>query len=355
MEGLGVLDTTDEGGLGVNVSEEFLGGGLRGFSGKGGGGGDLLLELSIDGLKLLLSGELVLEETSADESDGIAGIANLLNLSALTVRGSRIGHGVTDITVGLGLEQDGTVSLGVLDGEATSVTGSDNVHTVELESRDVVTTSVELRGGRSTVNGGSHGVLVVLDDVDDGQVPDLGHVVSLVDLTLVGSSISHVGHGDGSSLGVLGGKGETSSDGDLGSDDTVSSVEVLGDVVHVHRTSLTLGGTGLTTSKLSKDFLGSSSSAARNQEGVLTVGGDHVILGGQSGFKSSRDGLLSVVQVQESTDLLLLVHTIRSDLHTANQGHLAVVAEQLIAGSRSLQGRSIVQAVELVGGFLQVE
>jgi hypothetical protein len=65
---------------------------------------------------------------------------------------------------------------------------------------------------------------------------ETNHVVSLEDLTLVGSSITVHGEGDGLLAEVLLGESDTGSDGDLSSDDTVSSEERGSE--DVHRSSL---------------------------------------------------------------------------------------------------------------------
>jgi hypothetical protein len=62
------------------------------------------------------------------------------------------------------------------------------------------------------------------------------HVVGLEDLTLVGSSVSVQGESTRLLLEVLLGEGDTGADGDLGSDNTVSTEEGWSE--NVHRTSL---------------------------------------------------------------------------------------------------------------------
>jgi len=71
------------------------------------------------------------------------------------------------------------------------------------------------------------------------------HVVRLEDLTLVGSSISVHSESDGLLLEVLLSERDSSSDGDLSSDDSVSSKERRSE--HVHGSSLSVGHSGLST------------------------------------------------------------------------------------------------------------
>ena len=88
------------------------------------------------------------------------------------------------------------------------------------------------------VLGGSHAVGVVLAQVDDGQVPEAGDVGSLEELTLVRRSIAV--HSDSEVLlaPVLLGEGESGADGQLGADDTISTVIVALPIIVVHGASL---------------------------------------------------------------------------------------------------------------------
>jgi hypothetical protein len=94
---------------------------------------------------------------------------------------------------------------------------------------------------------------LTLASKDDGQVPQLGHVVSLKDLTLVGSTITVKGDGNVLLALVLIGKGKTSTNGNLSTDDTVTAVEALGE--HVHGTTLSVSDTLSSAEQLTNDGL----------------------------------------------------------------------------------------------------
>ena len=77
------------------------------------------------------------------------------------------------------------------------------------------------------VDRGAHGVAVVLDDVDDRQLPQLRHVEALVDLALVGGAVAEIGQADIVVLAVAVGEGEAGAERHLRADDAVAAEEVL--------------------------------------------------------------------------------------------------------------------------------
>ena len=157
-----------------------------------------------------------------------------------------------------------------------------------LQARNVVSTLKVAGVGRRTVGSSSHSVTVVLANKDSGQVPELGHVVSFKDLTLVRGTITIEGKGGGLVAEVLLGKGDTGAQGDLSSDNTVSSKEVGGE--HVHGASLASRDTSLASEKLGKD--GGDGATTHVGESVAAVGGDDLVLGSQSGLHTDSDGFL---------------------------------------------------------------
>ena len=74
---------------------------------------------------------------------------------------------------------------------------------------------------------GAHGVAVVLDHVDDRQLPELGHVEALVDLALVGGAVAEVGEAYLPVPAVAVGEGEPGAERHVRADDAVAAVEVL--------------------------------------------------------------------------------------------------------------------------------
>merc|ERR1711957_303932 len=78
-----------------------------------------------------------------------------------------------------------------------------------------------------------------------------------------------------------------------------------------------------------------------------TVGGDEAVITGHTGFHTSSDTFLSVVQMAESTDLFLLVEEIRDNFNTSHGNHLLEVGSELLLVGLSVGGN--VQALHSVG------
>lgn len=197
-----------------------------------------------------------------------------------------------------------------------------------------------------------HDRALTLASKDDGEVPQLGHVVGLEDLTLVGSTVTVKGDGDVLLALVLIGKGETGTDGDLSTDDTVTAVEALGE--HVHGTTLSVGDTLSSAEKLSNDGL--DRGAAHHGETVATVGGDDRVLLGDTVLNTDGDGLLTGRQVAETANLLLLVQSVGGHLHAAHGDHVVVHLLQLLLGGLEGEGGRVEHVgLEALVGQLDLE
>jgi hypothetical protein len=86
-----------------------------------------------------------------------------------------------------------------------------NIHTIYLNTRDVITTLEVLGGGRGSLSRGTHTVLVVFTNEDARKIPKLSHVVGFEDLTLVRGTITIEGESDGGNTEVLLREGNTST------------------------------------------------------------------------------------------------------------------------------------------------
>lgn len=207
-----------------------------------------------------------------------------------------------------------------------------------LETGDLVTTGKELSVHRRSLGRSTHTVLVVLTDKDAGEVPELGHVESLKDLALVGSTVTVEGKSSGLFLVVLLGKGDTGADGNLlflarrmdekegtgawmkkkgtylGTDDTVTAEERRSK--DVHRTTLTERHTVLSAHQLGNDTL--DGTASENGKSVASVRGDDSVLVGDGGLHTDGNGFLADGKVAETPDKLLLVKGVGGLLHSSH-------------------------------------
>jgi len=158
-------------------------------------------------------------------------------------------------------------------------------------------------------------VIRTLTAEQNGEIPQLGHVEGFEDLTLVGGTVTVQDDGGVGLLVVLLGKSQTGTDGNLGADDTVTTVEVLGE--HVHRATLAVGDTLATAQQLTDDRL--DGTAAHQSETVATVGGNNLVLAGDSMLNTDSDGFLTGRQMAETTDLLLFIQAVGGHLHATDE------------------------------------
>jgi hypothetical protein len=146
---------------------------------------------------------------------------------------------------------------------------------------------------------------------DDGQVPELGHVEGLKHLTLVGSTVSVEGKGDVLLLLVLARESNTSADGDLGTDDTVSTVEAGSK--HVHRSTLSVCDSLSPAEQFTDNRL--DGCAAHQGEAVAAVGSNKMVGAFDGMLDTDGDGFLTGGKMAETPDLLLLVESVGGHFH----------------------------------------
>lgn len=132
------------------------------------GSGNLLINVGTGGLvqtlEVFLRHDTPVKDLLLETRNGVVGAAHALDLFTATVGGTGVGHGVTTVAVGDILVNEGTVArdgvvLTVLDGGL----GSEDIHTVDLDTGDVLTALVVLGQGGGTSGGGTHTVLVVCE------------------------------------------------------------------------------------------------------------------------------------------------------------------------------------------------
>ena len=133
-----------------------------------------------------------------------------------------------------------------------------------------------------TLHRGAHGVLIVFDDVDDRQTPELGHVEALVDLPLVGRAIAEVGEADLAVVAVLVGQRKARAQTHLRADDPVPAIKSRLDRKHVHGSTLSTGRAPDPAGEFSHHP--SRIPATGQHMAVVTVAGDHLVAGPAGGL-----------------------------------------------------------------------
>ena len=161
-----------------------------------------------------------------------------------------------------------------------------------LKTRDFIASRVIFRIGRTPFSRRAHSVLVVLADKDNGEVPQLGHIERLKHLALVARAIAVQRKRSGLFAHVLLSKRNAGADGDLSTDDAVSTKE--GRREDVHRAALAARHTGLATKELAEHAR--NRAAAHDGEGVTPVRGDNAVVLVDPVFQANRNGFLRYAQ-----------------------------------------------------------
>src|ERR1019366_3823454 len=99
----------------------------------------------------------------------------------------------------------------------------EHVLAVHFGARDRVRLAalVHVLDGRGALDRRAHAVLVVLDDVDHGQLPEPRHVQRLVERAVVHGGLTHEAHDRLVAAAILDGERHTGRDGYVSADDAV--------------------------------------------------------------------------------------------------------------------------------------
>src|SRR6266849_4541513 len=229
--------------LSVDVGVELGRIGLRVVGGELGGFVDDGAHLGVDLLQRVLGGEALLQQPAAHLLDRIVLGAHLVDFFLGTIF-RRIRHGMAAIAIGEHFENDGPIAVAAPpDRPLAGRLDRAHVHAVDLLARDVERPPAlgQVGGRRRARDRRSHPVLIVLDDVDHRELPQLRHVEALVDLALIDGAVPKIGQGYVVVAAVMVGEGEAGPERDLGGHDAMPAEETLLDREHVHRAALALG------------------------------------------------------------------------------------------------------------------
>src|SRR5690606_38747563 len=285
--------------------------------------GNDIAHILVHRLQLLLRRPLLLKKALARLLDRIMLGAHLLHFILGAVLG-RIGHGVTAIAVGLHLQDDRAFARTTpVDRHFASSRNRAHVHAINLDAGDLERDAAmrEIGFGRRTRDRSAHGIAVVLNDEDNRQLPQRGHVEAFVDLALVGSAIAEIGQRDIVVAAITVGEGQPGAKRHLSTDDAVPTIKILLLGEHVHRAALTLGVSSTASGQLSHH-------AARAHAGckhmaMIAVAGDDLIAFLQVHLHADDDGFLADVKVAEAADEAHAVKLAGLFLEAANEEHFA--------------------------------
>ena len=179
---------------------------------------------------------------------------------------------------------------------------------------------VDVLDGRRALERRAHAVPVVLDHVDDGQLPEAGHVERLVEGAGVHDRLAHEADAHLIAAAVLDGEADAGGERDVPADDAVAAEEVHAAVEHVHRAALAVRAAVDAAEQLGHH--GARRDAAHERLAVVAVRGDDVVVGPQRGLRARAHGFLSDVQVAEAADLAQRVRLGGAFLEAALEQHV---------------------------------
>src|SRR5690606_10675498 len=145
----------------------------------------------------------------------------------------------------------------------------------------------------------------VFDNEDHGKLPQHREVQRFVERTLTHRTVTHVAHADATSLLVFLSKRDSGAKGNLATDDTVSTKEIVLLVKDVHGATLAFGDARCLAEKFGHNKF--RVRPQRQRVRVVAIGGDPLIVFGQGRHCAGGASFLTYVQVAEATDLLLSV------------------------------------------------
>src|SRR5262249_32568611 len=108
----------------------------------------------------------------------------------------RIGHRMAAVTIRHHLKDDRALAgPSVLGAGKPSLMYGENVHAVDLLTRDAIGSAAMKQVGarRGAVYRRPHPVSIVLDHVNDRQLPQRSHVEALIDLPLIDRAVAEIG------------------------------------------------------------------------------------------------------------------------------------------------------------------
>jgi len=115
-------------------------------------GVDASSDLLLNVLKLSLCGPAVFKKKFADDFDGVAISADLIDLLSSSVGDTGVTHGVTVVSVGDQFNEERALSShAVFLGKLHCLTNDENILSVDLEAWDGVSSGIELGVVRSTL------------------------------------------------------------------------------------------------------------------------------------------------------------------------------------------------------------
>ena len=196
---------------------------------------DSLADILFNGTQLFRCSPLSFEDHVSADLNRVTGLTDIVDFLLGSVSNAGVRHRMTVVPVCVEFNKQGTVLLHVSTSPLHGFSHCKHILSLNANTRDLVTSCVKLGVVRSSGLAGTHTVVIVFANEDHWQRPKTSHVGSLSNLALVGSTITIKGACEVRLTSILHSKCESSTNGDLGTHDTVTSKVVIFCVVIMHR------------------------------------------------------------------------------------------------------------------------
>ena len=216
----------------------------------------------------------------------------------------------------------------MVDGFCSSRIYGHHIHAIDfLTGNAIGTAAVEEVGvSRGAGDRGAHAVFVVLDDVENRQFPESGHVEGFVDLALIDRTITEIGSAEIVFVFVFVSEAETCANRHLGGDDTVTAEETLVAGEHMHRPALAAGIAAGTTGQFCHHA--TAFHAGCQHVCMIAITGDDGVTLFHRRLNADHDRFLTNIEMAETSDQTHAIHLSGFFFKTTDQQHFAVVIKQ---------------------------
>lgn len=269
-------------GFPIDVCGDVSDGGGRGFFCEFDGCGGFVRGGFADGVRGFFGEEAFVDEAFTEEGDGVVVLFVVFDfLGGAVFLGVGVGDAVAVVAVGIDFQKGWFVFLaGTLHGDVGFGADFVDVGAVDDVPFHVVAFGAlgeaSAEGGGAFL-GGSHGVAVVFDDVDDGEFEEGGDVEGFVECALVDGTIAEVAEGAAFEAFVFEAVCEAEAEGGLAGDDAVAAPVVFVGGEEVHGAAFSFGAAGGFAEEFGHAFV--HVHADGEGVGVAAVGGDVVVVG----------------------------------------------------------------------------
>src|SRR5258706_2227295 len=299
--------------------------------GEVGGGVDDFPHLGIDRLQFLFA-HLGRQQAVANLLDRVLVVANLVDLLAGAIF-RRVRHRMSAVAVGLHFQDVGPLA-GAAPCDRLVARGLHraNVHAVDLLAGDIEGDATLGKVGlrRRPRHRCAHRVTVVLDDEDDRELPQLRHVETLIDLSLVRCAVAEIGQADKIVAAIAVGESKAGAERHLCGDNAMAAEEILLLAEHVHGAALALGVAAVASGQFGHHTFGFHSGSQHMP--VVAVSRYDLIALFQGHIHANDNRFLADIEMAKAADRAHSVELPGLFLETADQQHVAQRRQFLFPG-----------------------